>query len=311
MTREGYLYVLKFKEGNVIKIGRTINIDQRLSAFGGASRYDLANSYLVKGPQANIIKLESQLKREFLPFKCEYTGLTSGNTEIFRDECFDEVIDEIQHKVNKFPHFNLTLSKTIPSSRAANTHKHSAPEQPQTFTEKLLREKQPTPKAERNTRLEPAEYKPIFSKKISNYDEMIESFAKAKIGTAEMVVDDYNRVLEMRLESEGSIRWPCCNISHFIKNAPTASPKFKRMEHFIESSDSYIDGEKLQTSIKFCPSTSVDMESIHHKFIEILNDMLGDKLTITLSRSVTNQPSQSMRKRLNRDSNNANTKLSR
>lgn len=115
MAEIGYLYVLRFKEGDRIKIGRTINVDQRLLAFGGSKSFNLVESYLVTAPLKNIIKLEAQLHRDFEPHNIEHSGLSSGNSEVFHSACVDDVVHEIEHKAQKFPHLGITLSKGISS----------------------------------------------------------------------------------------------------------------------------------------------------------------------------------------------------
>lgn len=110
------LYILKFKEVEIIKIGISTSPVDRIFSLGASNKIDWDNSYLVTSSnKRNIRRLETQLHGDFEAFRMDESNeyLNSGNTEIFKSECLANVLKEIEHKVEFHPHLQLAIKKGI------------------------------------------------------------------------------------------------------------------------------------------------------------------------------------------------------
>lgn len=120
------LYILKFRNHDVIKIGITNNTTTRARALG-LSHFDLENSYTIHGESSAIRRLEKQLHEDFRTNKITPgKQLSSGNTELFSSSIIEKVLAEIRHKIERFPHHNLQIMKgiTIPKPPAFPSLEH-------------------------------------------------------------------------------------------------------------------------------------------------------------------------------------------
>lgn len=108
------LYILQFKTDRILKIGISCSPQDRITSLGASRVVDWDNSYVVDSPKEKSIKrLERQLHGDFEEYRQEYQGMKSGNTEIFKSECLDDVLKEIKHKIEFHPGLNLVLKKGI------------------------------------------------------------------------------------------------------------------------------------------------------------------------------------------------------
>ncbi len=110
------LYILQFKDVEIIKIGISKSPKDRINSLGASDKIDWNNSYLVDSSNERSIKrLERQLHGDFEEFRMDNTTehVKSGNTEIFKSECLQEVLKEIEHKIGFHPCLQLSLKKGI------------------------------------------------------------------------------------------------------------------------------------------------------------------------------------------------------
>jgi hypothetical protein len=91
-----YVYLLKHKTEPIFKIGKAVNIHNRLAEIGGVRSYDLeASRCLHVGDGPRSYRLERKLHLMFEDWSTDELGSfdgNSGHSEMFRIECFDRVI---------------------------------------------------------------------------------------------------------------------------------------------------------------------------------------------------------------------------
>ncbi len=125
------LYLLKFKgQPDRFKIGKGESAVKRIVTLQSPKMFDLENSIVVTGKKPTIERLERDLHDLFSPYNIEHTGLTSGNTEIFDVKCWDQVVAEVDRRIDQFPHLGLEkkgieIEKT-PIPRAKNREYRSS-----------------------------------------------------------------------------------------------------------------------------------------------------------------------------------------
>lgn len=114
-----YLYILKFKHKNLLKIG--ISEKEDYSRIIDNSKtledpFDLESSVIVKAKRERTIKvLEKQLLDDtfdFIPDEREqklFVG-KDGKTEIRNADCFDDLIEDINYKINKRKDSGLSIN---------------------------------------------------------------------------------------------------------------------------------------------------------------------------------------------------------
>jgi hypothetical protein len=111
-----YLYLLKLKRYDGFKIGIANDIFTRIKQLN-KKEIDVNESYFVESENEKSIKnLERQLLSDYENFKSNLNELslfTSGNTEIRLSACFDFVISDIEYKISKFPHLQLSVVKKL------------------------------------------------------------------------------------------------------------------------------------------------------------------------------------------------------
>jgi hypothetical protein len=92
-----FLYVLRFIDEDLIKIGITGKITSRLGQLG--PRFNLAESYLLAAPdERSLRRIESSIHVIFENYKAiPLVPISSGNSEIFRAEILPKVIDLLQN----------------------------------------------------------------------------------------------------------------------------------------------------------------------------------------------------------------------
>ena len=108
------LYILKFKNKNLIKIGVSKNISSRIISLG-VDLFDLNKSYFVTAHNPKTIRaLEHQLLNDYDHYFVETSfSLDSGNTEIRKDGCLGSIIEDIEQKIIKFPDKKIRLKYGI------------------------------------------------------------------------------------------------------------------------------------------------------------------------------------------------------
>lgn len=127
-----YVYVTKIKNKNVIKIGSTINLTNRLYVLEKDVGADLDNTYVCNAGES-YRTVEEKLHREF---SCYSTDLLvrSGGTELFEISCMEAVLDLLHeegeilpfHRARKEFNLNKDSSKTNLKEHMNNQHKLSS-----------------------------------------------------------------------------------------------------------------------------------------------------------------------------------------
>lgn len=103
-TKKANLYLLRHSEKDIFKIGRSTNLQGRIStlqySFG---EFNLKDSVTVKGDNSTINKLESIIHYLFDSYRIKAdVDNKDGITEWFSMECFEDVETEIKRFKEKF-----------------------------------------------------------------------------------------------------------------------------------------------------------------------------------------------------------------
>lgn len=113
-----YLYILKFKKMNIIKIGIAKNfnrIRQHQSTYGDII-VDLQESYRVTAKnKADIKLLEKQLLEDYNEYKVNVSRLNmrDGYTELREDMVLKMILEDITYKAQRFPNKSIKIEKGI------------------------------------------------------------------------------------------------------------------------------------------------------------------------------------------------------
>ncbi len=107
------LYLIKFQDEPIIKIGTSGDVADRIRSFGVL--FDLAESYVVESDNdAFINALEKTLHAMFQANRVTPARpLPNGNTELFEASVIDQVISKIPEIANLFPAVGWNLRKGI------------------------------------------------------------------------------------------------------------------------------------------------------------------------------------------------------
>lgn len=113
-----YLYLLRFRKGNIFKIGRSDTYDRvdKLCALLINYEPDLENSLMVTSRNSEvIIALEKQLLRDSREYVVTDDNLKKidGYTEFRYDVIFDDMLSKIQSEKLTCPHKEIMIQKLI------------------------------------------------------------------------------------------------------------------------------------------------------------------------------------------------------
>jgi hypothetical protein len=123
-TEKQSLYILRFKDEGVIKVGLAGDPWLRIAALSTA-RFDLGASYLVQcRNQATVRTLERMLKTFFAEHQVmPGEKLSSGNTETFRALILPEMLQAIEKLSSTFPGSELKILPDLSSLVPAQAEK--------------------------------------------------------------------------------------------------------------------------------------------------------------------------------------------
>lgn len=101
------VYLLKSKHDQMFKIGKSINLTQRLSALQKDYEFDLENSWTLKIPQKEVFKLENLLHFSFEKARIDNLPKAKGYTEFFNVSSFNDVLMFVD-MISKYKSINIS-----------------------------------------------------------------------------------------------------------------------------------------------------------------------------------------------------------
>lgn len=100
------VYLLKLKHDQMFKIGKSINMTQRLSALQKDYEFDLENSWTLEIPQKEVYKLENLLHFSFEKARIDNLPKAKGYTEFFNISSLDDVLVFVD-MISKYKSINI------------------------------------------------------------------------------------------------------------------------------------------------------------------------------------------------------------
>jgi len=101
------VYLLKSKHDQMFKIGKSINLTQRLSALQKDYEFDLENSWTLEISQKEVFKLENLLHFSFEKARIDNLPKAKGYTEFFNVSSFDDVLMFVD-MISKYKSINIS-----------------------------------------------------------------------------------------------------------------------------------------------------------------------------------------------------------
>lgn len=101
------VYLLKSKHDQMFKIGKSINLTQRLSALQKDYEFDLENSWTLEIPQKEVFKLENLLHFSFEKARIDNLPKAKGYTEFFNISSLDDVLMFVD-MISKYKSINIS-----------------------------------------------------------------------------------------------------------------------------------------------------------------------------------------------------------
>jgi hypothetical protein len=130
VERIGYVYIIRHKRLNIFKIGKSINIINRLN-FMGISEFDIDSCIALElSSESMARKFESDFKRNMKPFNiplCDafhMLRINSGCSEWYRGEAWDSLEERIKlfSDIYEFRRVPLNFPKLIYTPRAKSLY---------------------------------------------------------------------------------------------------------------------------------------------------------------------------------------------
>jgi hypothetical protein len=101
-----FVYLLRHTGKLTFKIGKAVDIHDRIPGIGGYQAFDLNSSMCAKLPTPSMAlrveKLIHEIFKEWNEPPIDKSNRAEGDTEYFRTECFDLVIGFLHHNQNYF-----------------------------------------------------------------------------------------------------------------------------------------------------------------------------------------------------------------
>lgn len=105
-NEKSMVYILKSKNDQMFKIGKSSDIKQRLSTLQKEYEFDLENSWTIEVPQKEVFKLENLLHFSFEKARIDDLPKASGYTEFFNISSLDDVLSFV-NMISKYKSINI------------------------------------------------------------------------------------------------------------------------------------------------------------------------------------------------------------